>query len=74
MPLRTPLQTIVAHLSLVMAVFLSNDSALATTLNVVTEEGSLQFTKNNRVEGVATDLVRAVLNEAKVKGNIRVYP
>lgn len=48
--------------------------ARAETLSVVTEAGSLQYAGENQVEGVATDLVRAVLSEAKISGHIRIYP
>lgn len=48
--------------------------ALANSLSVVTEESSLQYSKGNKVVGPATELVKAVLKQAEIDGNFRIYP
>lgn len=46
----------------------------AAEITVVTEEGALQYSENNQVSGVATDLVRAVLDKVDVDYTITIYP
>ena len=46
----------------------------ADTLAVVTEESSLQYSENGKVVGIATELVKAVLAEAQLEGEFRIYP
>ncbi len=52
----------------------SSSSALSNTLSVVTEESTLQYSKDNKITGPATDLVREVLKQADISGHFRIYP
>lgn len=65
----------VKHLLLItLILLLSGTATKAAEVTVVTEEGALQFSKNNQVSGVATDLVRAVLDKVDTDYTIDIYP
>ncbi len=74
MKIQQSIKILTKHLPILVGFYCCSMTISAAQLSVVTEEGSLQYSKGNEITGIATELVKAVLEQANITGDFQIYP